>query len=187
MAQYVHAAKEISPGEELYVSCEWLMGFESGADGHVDLNTELPHEERQAASMLSWGFRCTCSLCRQPESHLYASDLRLSMIKSLKERLNDWSEDLPDRSAMALTLVELYHLERLYVPIVSAYEAAAYAFSVAGDRWRAIEWASKAVEAMTIFYGGEHTLARDLEGLMMAPELHRTWLFSATKPNKTTQ
>jgi hypothetical protein len=109
------------------------------------------------------------------------------MIKTLKEHLNDWSEDQPDRSGMALTLVELYLMERLYVPIVSAYEAAAYAFSVAGDRWRAIEWASKAVEAMTIFYGGDIALARDLEGMMVEPEAHRTWLFRATKPDKTTE
>jgi hypothetical protein len=134
-----------------------------------------------ATTRVTWGFTCSCSICRQPESHIRASDIRLDLIRNLKDQLNDWSVDNPDRVRMGLTLVELCKMERLYVGITSAYEATAYAYSVAGDRWGAMEYAGKAVEALTIFYGPEHNLTRDLEVMMVEPEKHRTWLWKATK------
>jgi len=128
--------------------------------------------------MTSWGFACTCSICRQPADHVHASDKRLAEIKRVKEMLNDWTEPRPDRPKMAEYLVKLYEQERLHAPIATAYEAAAYAYSVIGDEYNTAKWAGLAVEALTILYGSDHELTQDLETLMLKPREHRTWNFS---------
>ena len=133
--------------------------------------------ERQAAIHLSWGFACQCSICRQPQSHVSASDQRLALIKKIKEQLNDWSEAKPNRAELAETLIELYDRERLYVPIATAYEAAAYAYAMLGNADKAQKYASLSVEAMTILYGADHALTMDLEVMMLNPKDHRTWLY----------
>jgi len=134
--------------------------------------------------MVSWGFACQCSLCRQPASHLSASDKRLRMIKALKTLLNDWTEIQPERAQMAELLVTLHEQERLDVPIALAYEAATYAYSIIGDEYKTMTWASKAVEAMTILYGNDHPLTADLEVLMLNPTEHRTWKYQAPKDDE---
>jgi hypothetical protein len=106
------------------------------------------------------------------------------MIKALKVLLNDWTEDRLDRAQMAELLITLYKQERLYVPIATAYEAAAYAYSVLGDEYKTMELAALAVDAMTVFYGADHPLTMDLELLMLNPKEHRTWLYTAGTTKK---
>jgi hypothetical protein len=103
------------------------------------------------------------------------------MIKALKKLLDDWTEIQPERPQMAELLVALHEQERLHVPIALAYEAATYAYSIAGDEYKTMKWASKAVEAMTILYGSDHPLTADLEVLMLNPLQHRTWKYQAPK------
>jgi hypothetical protein len=103
------------------------------------------------------------------------------MIKALKSLLNDWTEVQPERAQMAELLVTLYKQERLDVPIAQAYEASAYAYSIIGDEYKTMTWASKAVEAMTVLYGDDHPLTKDLEVLMLNPTEHRTWRYQAPK------
>jgi hypothetical protein len=172
--------RNIYPGEEILINCK--HPYHTPLHHHPlttppDTDSEYTWDERQAATMVSWGFACQCSVCRQPKLHVAASDKRLRMIKALKGLLNDWTEDKPDRAQMAELMVTLYEQERLDVPIAQAYEAAAYAYSVVGDEFATMTWASKAVEAMTILYGGEHPLTQDLEVLMLNPSEHRTWLY----------
>ena len=107
-----------------------------------------------------------------------ASDKRLDQIRKLKDLLNDWTQEKPDRPKMAELLISLYEQERLHAPIATAYEAAAYAYSVIGDEYKTMEYAGKAVEALTILYGADHELTQDLEHLMLEPSKHRTWKFS---------
>ncbi|KAF2668065.1 SET domain-containing protein [Microthyrium microscopicum] len=163
MTQYVHAIREIMPNEEI------LINYTDG---------ETPYQERQAATMVSWGFACSCSICRQPADHIAASDNRIAQIHSIKEKLNDWTTPQPDRTKMAELLIDLYKQERLHAPIATAFEAAAYAYSVIGDRYNTIKYAGQAVEALTILYGADHDLTVDLAGMMNEPETHRTWKFS---------
>ncbi|KAF2430477.1 SET domain-containing protein [Tothia fuscella] len=162
MTQYVHAVRTINPGEEVLIN-------------YTD--AEYSYAERQHAIHLSWGFACQCSICRQPKSHVAASDERLAIIKQLKESLNDWTEIRPDRAQMAETLITLYEQERLHVPIATAYEAAAYAYAIVGNEQKARKYAALSVEAMTIMYGADHPLTMDLEVMMLNPKDHRTWLF----------
>ncbi|TID21693.1 SET domain-containing protein [Venturia nashicola] len=166
MTQYVHAVRTINPGEEILVNY-----------------TDAEHSsiERQHAIHLSWGFTCSCSICRQPETHVAASDARLRLIKALKEKLNDWTEDQPARAQMAETLIQLYQQERLDVPIATAYESAAYAYAIEGDEFTARKYAALAVESMTILYGASHPLTLDLEVMMLDPTQHRTWHYRVPK------
>jgi hypothetical protein len=107
------------------------------------------------------------------------------MIKEIKETLNDWTEELPDRAKMAEVMIELYQQERLHVQISTAYESAAYAYSVMGDEYRTMKYASKAVEALTIMYGADHELTMDLFEMMLEPKQHRTWLYKIPQKNTT--
>lgn len=147
----------------------------------TDTDAENTFVERQHAIELSWGFSCQCSICRQPPTHVAASDQRLQLIKKLKEDLNDWSEILPSRVHKAETLITLYEKERLDVPIATAYESAAYAYAINGDEENAQKYASLAVESMTILYGADHPLTMDLEVMMLDPKEHRTWLYKLPK------
>jgi hypothetical protein len=140
---------------------------------------------RQQSTQLSWGFACKCSACRQPADHVSISDKRLELIRKIKDTLNDWTEGLPDRAKMAEVMVELYKQERLFVQISTGYESAAYAYSVLGDEYRTMKYASKAVEALTIMYGADHELTMDLYEMMLDPKAHRTWLYKIPKKNET--
>ena len=104
------------------------------------------------------------------------------MIKKLKDQLNDWTEIRADRAEMAETLITLYEQERLDVPIATAYEAAAYAYAIAGNEHKARKFAALSVEAMTILYGADHPLTMDLEVMMLNPKDHRTWLYEQQQP-----
>src|ERR1700760_992909 len=108
---------------------------------YVDTDSEYDWETRQQATMQSWGFACKCSVCRKPTAQIEHSDKRLRMIKVLKDLLNDWTEDRPDRAKMAELMIELYQQERLYIGIATAYEAAAYAYSVMGDEYNTMLYA----------------------------------------------
>jgi hypothetical protein len=129
--------------------------------------------------MISWGFSCACSICRQPSDHIEASDKRLKTIQELKEKLNDWAEPLPDRTSMAEYLVDLYRTERMEGQIVHAYEAAAYAYAVAGDEFGTKKYATLAWEALTILYGADHELTVDMGEMRTDPQSHRTWKYAA--------
>lgn len=152
-----------------------------------DTDSELEYDERQQATMASWGFACSCSICRQPADHINLSDNRLRLIKSLKDELNNWTEPLPQRTQKAELLIDLYKQERLLIPISTGYEAAAYAYSVEGDEVKTQFYAARAVDALTIMYGGEHELTMDMETMMMNPTEHRTWLYESSRNDTETE
>lgn len=82
---------------------------------------------------------------------------------------------------MAETLIQLYQQERLYVPMATAYESAAYAYAIEGNEFKARKYAALAVDSMTIFYGASHPLTLDLEVMMLDPKRHRTWGYKVPK------
>ena len=107
-----------------------------------------------------------------------ASDRRLAVIKDLKPFLEDWSEIRRDRPQKAELLASLYELERMEVSAATAYEAAAYAYNVFGNEWKATEWAAKAHEAMTLYYGAKASTTLEMESMMVDPKAHRTWKYA---------
>jgi hypothetical protein len=109
----------------------------------------------------------------------------LRLIKILKDALNDWTEVQPERHKMAELMIDLYKQERLHIGISTAYESAAYAYSVIGDEFKTMLYASKAVDVLTIMYGEDNDLRKDLEEMMIDPKSHRTWLYKIPKKNAT--
>lgn len=168
MTQYVHAVRDIYPGEEILVTY---------------LTIENTYEERRQAALASWGFDCKCSLCRKPLAQRETSDRRLLMIAELKDKLKDWSDTTFDRTKAAELMISLFEQEGMHGSIGEAYEAAAYAYSVLGDEQNAIKWASKAVDIFSILYGQESDSVKNVLTLMMDPKKHRTWRFRATGPD----
>jgi hypothetical protein len=95
----------------------------------------------------------------------------------LKRSLNDWETPMShaDRIGKAELLVDLYSQDRLWVGLSSGYEAAAYAYAVAGDEQNTKRWASKAVDSLLLLWGDAPDMIGDMEELMLRPTAHRTW------------
>lgn len=108
-----------------------------------------------------------------------ASDKRLAMIQEIKEKLNNWTDPLPNRTKMAEYLIDLYKTERMEGQISTAYESAAYAYAVIGDEYMVKKYATLAWESLTILYGGDHELTVEMEELLQKPTEHRTWLYGS--------
>ncbi|GME35382.1 hypothetical protein GTA08_BOTSDO13026 [Neofusicoccum parvum] len=162
LTQHVHVAAgaAVAPGAELTIS-------------YVD--TSLPRRRRQAKLRRSWGFPCGCSTCALPGPLARASDGRLARIAELTAALGDWRAGSAAGVGMALALVELVELERLRAGMPDAYVRVALQYSAQGDRWGAVRWASKAVQAGLIesgFSDGNLAWARLLAE---RPEDHWSW------------
>jgi hypothetical protein len=121
--------------------------------------------------MYSWGFRCSCSICRQPYDHIQASDRRLSKIKEIKAELDDWKKTKP-RIEMSQLLTSLYEQERLSAP--AGLQHATYAYSATGDEANTIHYASLAVELLTLIMGSENDQTLDMLALMTDPKSHHS-------------
>src|ERR1700678_2620489 len=128
-----------------------------------DINTEDNYQTRAMSLMNSWGFRCSCSICRQPYDHIQASDRRLSKIKQIKAELDDWKKTKP-RIEMSQLLTSLYEQERLSAP--AGLQHATYAYSATGDEANTIQYASLAVELLTLIMGSENEQTLDMLALM---------------------
>jgi hypothetical protein len=146
-----------------------------------DINSEDNYQTRAANLMLSWGFVCSCSICRQPYDHILASDRRLAKIKEIKAELDDWQRMKP-RVKMSQLLNSLYQQERLSGS--AALQHATYAYSAEGDEANTIHYASLAVEILTLLMGSESDQTLDMLKLMQDPKSHHSWKF-LNQMNKT--
>lgn len=132
--------------------------------------------------MLSWGFRCSCSICRQPHDHILASDRRLTKIREIKAELDDWKKTKP-RIEMSQLLTSLYQQERLSAP--AGLQHATYAYSAKGDEANTIHYASLAVELLTLVVGSENEQTLEMVSLMQDPKSHHSWKFWGQRHNAT--
>lgn len=139
LTHYVHVMTAISPLEEISIAY---------------INSQLPRQERRRQLSTSWGFDCSCSLCDMHPALIRASDARLVQIDVLSRRFTDFQKPT---SQMAQALVSLCKQERLYGWLSFAYQRAALASCRAGDRWRAVEYASLAVEFLLLKTTGSRT------------------------------
>jgi hypothetical protein len=131
---------------------------------------------RRAYLHTSWGFNCTCSHCSLGQPLSRQSDLRVEKIKTLTEKLDDWSSDEDVSTDMAETLVSLYEQERLFVGRAEAYRLAAEIWNSVGQKWTAIKYASLAVEMGIIDDGVHDEDTLSMETLMNNPEAHWSWM-----------
>jgi hypothetical protein len=136
----------------------------------TDVDTELPHAERQATLFQNWGFKCSCSLCQQDTPLLRASDDRLSRIQSLKQILG---------SQLSLStvneLLSLYDQERLVAPKYSVWESAAYAHNELGEKAEAVHFGSLVHEYAIWLTGPESIQTKFWGEFIQNPEQHPSW------------
>jgi hypothetical protein len=164
LAQYVHAARDIPPGEELTISY---------------INPLASRAERQAR-LGQWGFECACPLCAlDGGGRREESDRRIEAIRRVQEELTDWDRGSKGSRAcpqMAELLVSLYEMERLDTIMYEAYMFAALEYNAAGDAWTAVKYARLGVEWGIPMVGEEDEEMRDLRELAEDPWGHWSWL-----------
>lgn len=172
-----YAVRTIFPGEELTISYR---------------DVSVSRDERHSALQETWGFGCTCSSCSLDPHLSEQSDLRLEKIRTLQEKLNDWSLPPPsplerkhaklkaslDRPSPELAeyVIELLKIERLDFYLPYAYKDASYAWNAVGNGWKARKWAEEAVALGLVTDGLGWD---DLEGMITVrenPEDHWSWM-----------
>jgi hypothetical protein len=167
MTHHVHALRTITVGEELTIS-------------YID--PVQPVSQRKEYLKSSWGFECDCSSCTAPPSVATESDNRIDEILELQEKLADTESQYVDAPGMAETLVSLYAQERLDGPIADAYTFAAHEYNGVGDKWRARQYAYKALEA-GLLYGGPYDFdVKDLHEMLKDQRTHWSWHFREDWP-----
>ncbi|KAL2260914.1 hypothetical protein VTK26DRAFT_4951 [Humicola hyalothermophila] len=187
LAQLVHAARDIQPGEEITIS-------------YLDpLQTRAARTRRLRDN---WGFECSCPACVPPPSSPSSksesgdtaeSDARITEILDLRSDLLDRLYPDPDEddapstpaSAPAPTaaspsqaerLIELYTRERLWTGLHEAYAFAALEYSAAGDEGAAIRYARLAVEWGLPMVGPDDEGVREMGRLLADPRAHWSWM-----------
>ncbi|KAK3302440.1 uncharacterized protein B0T15DRAFT_305542 [Chaetomium strumarium] len=164
LAQYIHAARDIAPGEELTLSY---------------INPLMSRAERQAR-LRQWGFECACPLCAvDGDVRREESDRRIESIKKIREELADWDRGRESSRAcpqMAELLVSLYRMERLDTIMYEAYMFAALEYNAAGDPWTAVKYARLAVEWGVPMVEEEDEELADVRQLAEDPWGHWSWL-----------
>lgn len=168
LAQLVHAARDIFPGEELTISY---------------LNPLQPLAARQKRLSQNWGFTCSCPACSTPDpERARESDSRIAQIQDLRDLLQDWGADstttgsIQPIPAVAELLITLYTLERLYTTLHEAYTLAALAYSAVGDEWTAIKYARMAIEYGTPMVGAEDEDIQEMGRLVRDVRGHWSWM-----------
>ncbi|KAF2009402.1 SET domain-containing protein [Aaosphaeria arxii CBS 175.79] len=158
LTHYVHATRTIFPGEEL-------------SDTYIDV--EKPRKERMGRLKRSWGFDCACSTCSAERAFAAESDARISDIKEMVAKLEDWSLESEATPDMAEGLISLYIQERIHVNMATPYRLAATVYASYGNRELAMKYARLAVQHIMLEKGWRHP---DLEEMMkMLKEPERTW------------
>ncbi|KAK4239850.1 hypothetical protein C8A03DRAFT_32043 [Achaetomium macrosporum] len=160
LAQYIYAARDIAPGEELTISY---------------INPLMSRAERQGR-LKQWGFECACPLCTLDGARREESDKRIETIKKLHEELRNWGRESRACPEMAELLVGLYQMERLDTIMYEAYMFAALEYNAAGDPWMAVKYARLAVEWGIPMAGPEDEDMGDLRELAENPWGHWSWL-----------
>jgi hypothetical protein len=90
LAQYIHAARDIAPGEEITLSY---------------INSLMIRSLRMARLRKNWGFECSCPVCSLDEARARESDARIEQIGEIKRELEVWGDEgePPGRSGKACT------------------------------------------------------------------------------------
>ncbi|SPQ22831.1 7e59549a-6beb-4047-8fcb-2e89e6e6e9e0 [Thermothielavioides terrestris] len=160
LAQHVHAARDIAPGEELTLSY---------------VNPLMTRAQRLQRLERNWGFRCGCPLCALPPARAAESDARIELARKLKQELGAWDAGSRATPEMAELLVSLYETERLWGSMHEAYTLAALEFSAAGDAWTAVKYARLGIEWGIPMVGEHDEDLAELRSLAEDPWAHWSW------------
>ncbi|KAL2270348.1 hypothetical protein VTJ83DRAFT_2532 [Remersonia thermophila] len=174
LAQAIHAARDIYPGEEISVSY---------------LNPLQTRAKRAARMRETWGFDCACQACSLRGRLARESDERVEAIGWLHGELSEWSGSRAERSerddlAMAELLVALYELERLWCLVHEGYVLAALAHNAAGSAWDAMRYARRALDWGVPMVGEEDEDMKEMAKLVESPWGHWSWRWRRERERK---
>ncbi|KAH8889194.1 SET domain-containing protein [Thozetella sp. PMI_491] len=161
MTQYVHAVRDILPGEELSVSY---------------INLSMGRQDRVEQLGKTWGFQCRCAACASGKEQTEASDDRVQQINSIIAELQSYDESSVANPALAEHLASLYEQENLWGTLYISYIFAALEYSGAGDDEKATEYARLALEYGIIGLGKKSSDMVEMETLADNPREHWSWL-----------
>jgi hypothetical protein len=158
--QFVYAARDIMPGEEL-------------SDSYIDI---VQSQRQRARSLKNWGFKCSCAACTADQGTIRASDLRVEQIKSLSKELNNHGSDSRASPQMAELLISLVEQEKMYEEMASAYRHAAVEWNGVGEPWTATKYAHLAIEFGLFTSGSGSEYVEDMRDLAEDPWGHSSWM-----------
>ncbi|KAK0621466.1 hypothetical protein B0T17DRAFT_467302, partial [Bombardia bombarda] len=154
LAQYIHATRDIAPGEELTLSY---------------INPLMPREARMARLKELWGFECACRFCQRERARADASDARIGQIEEPKK-----GAGCPE---MAELLISLYEQEELGGMMYEAYAAAAREYNGRGDVWTAVKYARLAIDWGIPSVGERDADVLDMQRLVANVWIHWSWMW----------
>lgn len=159
MTQYVHAIRDIHPGEEITITY---------IDNEKDRKTRLSRLE-------NWGFQCNCLSCTAHSSLTGESDRRLYQITDLAQTLDDWTASSSASPAVAEMLISLYVQERLDASLGTAYKYAAETYSSFGKKWEAMKYARLSVEMSMLDKGFRDNDVAEMKKMAVDPMTTWSW------------
>jgi len=166
MTQFIHATRDIQPGEELSLSY---------------INPVLVRDARLAKLKRNWGFDCSCYHCTQERASADASDDRILQILELKKKLRNWKANSPASPQMAELLVSLHEQERLGGNMYSAYSFAALEYNAVGDPWTAVKYAFLSIDYAIPIVGPKSHDVAEMKKLIDDPYSHWSYMIRAKK------
>ncbi|KAK4177469.1 hypothetical protein QBC36DRAFT_327028 [Triangularia setosa] len=161
LSQYIHAIRDIAPGEELTLSY---------------INPIMKKKARNKKLNRIWGFQCACPLCTQEKPQSEASDNRIQQIKKLVGEFSDWSTDSRATPQLAELVLSLYEQEKLWGSMYEAYTWLALEYNAVGEPWTAVKYANKAVEWGIPVVGAKDGDMEQMRRLIVDPWAHWSWL-----------
>ncbi|KAK4661630.1 uncharacterized protein QC763_706210 [Podospora pseudopauciseta] len=161
LTQYIHAIRDISPGEELTLSY---------------INPIMKKRARNKKLNRIWGFQCACPLCTKEQAQVEASDVRIHQIKELVGEFSDWSSDSRATPQLAELVLSLYEQEKLWGSMYEAYTWLALEYNAVGEPWTAVKWANRAVEWGIPVVGPKDGDMEQMRRLIKDPWAHWSWL-----------
>lgn len=170
-----YASRTIQPGEEITITCKHHRSIRISWLTSTDTNILEPRASRQEALSQTWGFECTCTLCKAPRASVLKSDSRIYRIKELQGFLADWSEDSIGSSSMAEELLALYEEEEVHAALGTGHMFAALAYNAAGEAKGAKKHAKLAIEAGMVNSGAVDGDREEMEALLRDPRGHWSW------------
>ncbi|KAG8989488.1 hypothetical protein FRB90_002213 [Tulasnella sp. 427] len=160
---YMHALKDIKKGEELFTS-------------YID--SKEPREARMKALKDDYHFECDCPVCSLPEHLSVQSDVKLSNLKELFERLKGWNDDSIDGKETIAIVNQIWDLSLELDYVNELGEIAAIASMVSSahsDLDAARKWNKLAAKWMGIAFGKDSLQAQMSKVWAQDPETHPTY------------
>jgi hypothetical protein len=118
-----------------------------------DVPLETPIKTRRQYLKDNWGFDCTCSLCRGPDSDIEDSESWRRKLKSLRETIADARSQGYYQDAITMTeeLLQFSEWDRSPVFMPEYHDALADLYFLNGDMVNATKYARMAVDGWARF------------------------------------